>query len=313
MIRSVVAMDDGYRTLYGEASDRIKPTLILQGMHNAPAAWIGIEHRLTGPNLTYSMACSSSGVAIGEAWLRVASGAIDLAVAGGSEAPLALGSMKAWEAMHTLASNDVAAPSASCKPFSKNRSGMVLGEGAAIVLLEPMDVALARNATIHGELIGYGLTTDSSHIARPSAQGQACAMYAALRSASITADEVDSINAHGTGTLANDAAETAAIRSVFGDRAGVIRSARRRRSSGICWALPGLSNACWRCWRCGTASHSRRCISSSPTLNAISTTSPTSPGRVQPGTSCCRTRSPSAEPTPCSCCGRVSDFSSISR
>ena len=218
----IASMDDGYKTLYADASDRIKPTLILQGMHNAAAAWIGIENRLTGPNLTYSTACSSSAVAIGEAWLRVASGAVDLAVAGGSEAPLALGSMKAWEAMHTLASSDVAAPSASCKPFSKNRSGMVLGEGAAIVLLEPMDAALARNATIHGELIGYGLTTDSSHIARPSAQGQASAMRAALQSAGITADEVDSINAHGTGTLANDVAETSAIRSVFGDRAGVI-------------------------------------------------------------------------------------------
>jgi 3-oxoacyl-[acyl-carrier-protein] synthase II len=218
----VASMDDGYRTLYGEASDRIKPTLILQGMHNSPASWIGIDNRLTGPNLTYSTACSSSGVAIGEAWLRVASGAVDLAVAGGSEAPLALGSMKAWEAMHTLANGDTAEPSASCKPFSKNRTGMVLGEGAAIVLLEPMDAALKRNATIHGELIGYGLTTDSSHIARPSSRGQADAMRAALRSAGITADEIDSINAHGTGTLANDAAETAAIKSVFGHRAGAI-------------------------------------------------------------------------------------------
>ena len=216
------SMDDGYRTLYGEASDRIKPTLILQGMHNAPAAWIGIEHCLTGPNLTYSTACSSSGVAIGEAWLRVASGSVDLAFAGGSEAPLALGSMKAWEAMHTLAVSDLAAPSTSCKPFSKNRTGMVLGEGSAIVILESMDAAMARNATIYGELIGYGLTTDSSHIARPSVQGQAAAMRAALRSAGITADEVDSINAHGTGTLANDAAETAAIKSVFGARASAV-------------------------------------------------------------------------------------------
>ena len=216
------SMDDGYRTLYGEASDRIKPTLILQGMHNAPAAWIGIEHCLTGPNLTYSTACSSSGVAIGEAWLRVASGSVDLAFAGGSEAPLALGSMKAWEAMHTLAVSDLAAPGTSCKPFSKNRTGMVLGEGSAIVILESMDAAMARNATIYGELIGYGLTTDSSHIARPSVQGQAAAIRAALRSAGITADEVDSINAHGTGTLANDAAETAAIKSVFGARASAI-------------------------------------------------------------------------------------------
>ena len=121
--------------------------------------------------------------------------------------------------MHTLASGDVVDPSRSCKPFSKNRSGMVLGEGAAIVLLEPMDAALSRGARVHGELIGYGLTTDSSHIARPSAEGQAAAMRAALTSAGIRADEIDSINAHGTGTLANDAAETAAIKSVFRDRA----------------------------------------------------------------------------------------------
>ncbi|MEO8545673.1 MAG: beta-ketoacyl-[acyl-carrier-protein] synthase family protein, partial [Burkholderiaceae bacterium] len=216
------SMDDGYRTLYGEQSDRIKPTLILQGMHNAPASWIGIDLGLTGPNLTYSTACSSSSVAIGEAWLRVSSGAVDLAIAGGAEAPLSLGSLKAWEAMHTLANSDISDPGTSCKPFSKNRSGMVLGEGAAIVVLEPMQTALSRGAKIFGELIGYGLTTDSSHIARPSSAGQAAAMRAALVSAGIRAEEVDSINAHGTGTLANDVAETAAIKSIFNSRAYVI-------------------------------------------------------------------------------------------
>lgn len=217
-----ISMDDGYRTLYGEQSDRIKPTLILQGMHNAPASWIGIDNGLTGPNLTYSTACSSSSAAIGEAWLRVSSGAVDLAIAGGAEAPLSLGSLKAWEAMHTLANSDISDPGTSCKPFSKNRSGMVLGEGAAIVLLEPMGTAVSRGAKILGELIGYGLTTDSSHIARPSAAGQAAAMRAALASAGIRAEDVDSINAHGTGTLANDVAETAAIKSIFNSRAYAI-------------------------------------------------------------------------------------------
>lgn len=217
-----LSMDDGYRTLYGEQSDRIRPTLILQGMHNAPAAWIGIEHQVAGPTLTYSTACSSSSVAIGEAWLRVGSGATDLALAGGTEAPLSLGSLKAWEAMHTLASIDPACPSASCKPFSANRSGMVLGEGAAMVLLEPMERALARGARIYGELIGYGLTTDASHITRPSVDGQAAAMRAALVSAGIAAEEVDAINAHGTGTLANDSTETAAIKRVFGDRSAAM-------------------------------------------------------------------------------------------
>lgn len=214
-----MAMDDGYQTLYAEQSDRIHPMLILQGMHNAPAAWIGIEHRLRGPNLTYSTACSSSGVAIGEAWLRLAhGGALDVAIAGGTEAPLSLGSLKAWEAMHTLASVDTADPATSCKPFSGNRSGMVLGEGAAVVVLERWERAVARGVTIQAELIGYGVSTDSHHIVRPSVEGQAAAMHAALASADISATEVDSINAHGTGTRANDGVETAAIKQVFGER-----------------------------------------------------------------------------------------------
>jgi 3-oxoacyl-[acyl-carrier-protein] synthase II len=211
--------DDGYKTLYGEESDRIKPFTVLMGMHNAPAAWIGIEYALRGPNLTYSTACSSSSVAIGEAWLRVANGSLDLAIAGGAEAPLSFGSLKAWEALHTLAAIDADDPSASCKPFSLNRSGMVLGEGAAMLILEPWDQALARGATIHGELLGYGLSTDASHVTRPSVDGQAAAIRAALQSAMIDASVVDAINAHGTGTQANDVVETAAIKAVFGERA----------------------------------------------------------------------------------------------
>ncbi|HAY26732.1 MAG TPA: beta-ketoacyl-[acyl-carrier-protein] synthase family protein [Candidatus Accumulibacter phosphatis] len=212
--------DDGYKTLYGDDSDRIKPFTVLMGMHNAPAAWIGIEHDLRGPNLTYSTACSSSAVAIGEAWRRVAGGDLEVAIAGGAEAPLSFGSLKAWEALHTLAAIDAIDPSASCKPFSKNRSGMVLGEGAAMLVLEPWERAVARGASIHGEILGYGLSTDASHITRPSVEGQAAAMHAALRAAAIAPSAVDAINAHGTGTQANDAIETAAIKTVFGKRAG---------------------------------------------------------------------------------------------
>ncbi len=208
--------DDGYKTLYGDNSDRIKPFTVLMGMHNAPAAWIGIEHGITGPNITYSTACSSSAVAIGEAWMRIGCGGIDMAIAGGAEAPLSFGSLKAWEALHTVASIDGVDPATSCKPFSKNRSGMVLGEGAAIVVLEAWDSAVARGATIYGEILGYGLTTDPANIVRPSAEGQAATMRAALRSAALDASEVDAINAHGTGTHANDVAETAAIKQVFG-------------------------------------------------------------------------------------------------
>ena len=215
----ISSQDEGYQVFYGDKSDRVKPFTILLGMHNAAAAWIGMEHGFRGPNLTYSTACSSSAVAIGEAWLRVASGQLDVAIAGGAEAPLSPGSLKAWCALHTVAQLDPQEPSASCRPFSRDRSGMVLGEGAAMLVLEPWDRALARGAPILGEILGYGLSSDGSHITRPSVEGQAAALRSALQSAHIDAGAVDAINAHGTGTQANDSTETAAIRAVFGARA----------------------------------------------------------------------------------------------
>ena len=211
--------DEGYQTLYEEQSDRIKPFTILTGMTNAPAAWIGIEYKVTGPNLTYSTACSSSAVSIGEAWTRLRHGELDIAIAGGAEAPLSLGSLKAWEALHTLASVDASDAATSCKPFSSNRSGMVLGEGAAIVVLEDWAHAVGRGANMYGELIGYGLVTDVAHITRPTVAGQAAAMRAALLAAGCPAASIGCINAHGTGTVANDAVETAAIKQVFGAHA----------------------------------------------------------------------------------------------
>jgi 3-oxoacyl-[acyl-carrier-protein] synthase II len=211
--------DDGYQTLYAEQSDRIKPFTVLMSMANAPAAWIGIEYGVTGPNLTYSTACSSSAVSIGEAWMRVRNGDLDAAIAGGAEAPLSCGSMKAWEALHTIASVDPTDVSTSCKPFARDRSGMVLGEGAAVVLLEEWKHATSRGAHIHGELIGYGVVADAIHITQPTVAGQAAAMRAALRTAAGAATSIDSINAHGTGTQANDSVETAAIKEVFGEGA----------------------------------------------------------------------------------------------
>jgi len=217
-----LSMDDGYRTLYEDGSDRIAPFTVLMGMHNAAASWIGREHGLRGPQLTFSTACSSATVAIGEAWRRVASGELELALAGGAEAPLSCGSLKAWEALRTLASVDAEDPSASCKPFSANRTGMVLGEGAAILVLEPWERAVARGADIVGEVIGYAATNEAGHVTRPSVAGQAAAMRAALASASIDAGQIEAINAHGTGTRANDATETAAIREVFGTHADAV-------------------------------------------------------------------------------------------
>jgi beta-ketoacyl-acyl-carrier-protein synthase II len=211
--------DDGYRTLYAEASDRVKPFSVLMAMTNAAASWIGLEYGLQGPNLTYSTACSSSSVALGEAARRIARGEADVMIAGGAEAPLTFGTMKAWEALKTLATEDPVDPSASCKPFAKDRSGLVLGEGAAMLVLEDRGRALARGATILAEIAGYGLATDASHITRPSVDGQARAMRLALEDAHASPGEIGYINAHGTGTQANDPVETAAIREVFGSLA----------------------------------------------------------------------------------------------
>ena len=211
--------DDGYQALYANGATRLPPFTVLMAMQNAAAAWIGIEHGFNGPNLTFSTACSSSAVAIGEACRRIRDGEADVVLAGGSEAPLNFGTLKAWEALRTLASEDAQDPAASCKPFSRDRTGMVLGEGAAMLVLEDWERAQRRGARIRGELLGYGLCTDNDHITRPTAQGQARAMQLALESAGLPAHAIGHINAHGTGTVANDAVETAAIKQVFGAHA----------------------------------------------------------------------------------------------
>ncbi|MES2354435.1 MAG: beta-ketoacyl-[acyl-carrier-protein] synthase family protein [Pseudomonadota bacterium] len=177
--------DEGYQIIYAENSDHVKPFSVLMAMNNAAASWIAIDHRLTGPNLTFSTACSSSAVAIGEAWRRIREGDVDIMLAGGAEAPLTFGTLKAWEALRTLATDDPIDLSTSCKPFSKSRTGMVLGEGAAILMLEEWMHAVDRGATIYAELVGYGLSTDSAHITRPTIEGQARAMQLALTSATV--------------------------------------------------------------------------------------------------------------------------------
>ncbi|MGH8615978.1 MAG: beta-ketoacyl-[acyl-carrier-protein] synthase family protein [Gammaproteobacteria bacterium] len=211
--------DEGYRNIYAKGSDRVKPYTVLMAMTNAPASWIGIEYGFRGPNVTVSTACSSSAVAIGEAWRRIKSGETDIMLAGGAEAPLNFGTLKAWEALKTLALEDDVDPSASCKPFAKDRTGLVLGEGAAILVLEEYRRVARRAARIYGEIVGYGLSTDAVHITRPTVEGQARAMRLAIESAELDARQIDYINAHGTGTLQNDGVETSAIKRVFGERA----------------------------------------------------------------------------------------------
>ncbi len=198
---------------------RPRPTTIVMFMANASTGQIGIEFKIRGPSFTFSSACSSSAVAIGEAFEAIRAGRIRQAVAGGGEALLTQGVMRAWESLQTLARPDPLQPECSCRPFSKNRSGFILGEGAAALVLENETTARARGATILAELVGYGNSTDAGHITQPDAQGQARAMRAALTQAGLSPDQIHHINAHGTGTLVGDVVETQAIHQVFGAQA----------------------------------------------------------------------------------------------
>lgn len=212
-------LEESYIQLLDRDPDRLKPLTVLTGMNNAPAAHVAIQNGLCGPNLTFSCACSSSAVAIGEAYRHIQHGYADVMIAGGSEALLTFGVFKAWDALRVLAIADKDKPSASCRPFSKNRSGLVLGEGAAMMILEERERAIRRNAKIYCEVAGYGSSNDPLHIAKPSVEGQAQAMTLALADADMSPGDIGYINAHGTGTPLNDVTETLAIKRVFGDAA----------------------------------------------------------------------------------------------
>lgn len=213
------SLEEGYIRLYKEGARRLKPFTVLMSMNNAAASAIALEHQLMGPNQTFSTACSSSAVAIGEACRLIRHGYVDVMLAGGAEALLTFGSIKAWEALRTLAEEDVNDIGASCKPFSAVRTGLVLGEGAAMLVLEPYERAVARGAKIYAEIVGYGAANDCNHITQPSVDGQAATMQAALKDAGLTADVIQYINAHGTGTKLNDVTETNAIKKVFNSHA----------------------------------------------------------------------------------------------
>ena len=213
------SIEEGYVRLYKEGLSRLKPFTVLMSMNNAAASAIALEHQLTGPNQTFSTACSSSAVAIGEAARLIRHGYVDVMLAGGAEALLTFGTIKAWEALRTLAEEDSNATGASCKPFSADRTGMVLGEGSAMLVLESLAHATARGATIYAEIAGYGTANDSGHITQPSIIGQSATILAALKDADLQPNAIQYINAHGTGTLLNDTTESKAIKNVFGSHA----------------------------------------------------------------------------------------------
>ncbi len=198
---------------------RPRPSTIVMFMANSSTGQIGIEYKIRGPSFTYSSACSSSAVAIGEAFTAIRSGRIRYAVAGGAEALLTQGVMKAWESLQTLARPDPDHPETSCRPFDKHRSGFILGEGAGALVLEDEASARARGAQILAELVGYGNSTDAGHITQPDAAGQARAMQQALAQAALSPGDIHYINAHGTGTIVGDVIETQAIKAVFGEAA----------------------------------------------------------------------------------------------
>lgn len=213
------SLEESYTQLLLRDPNRLKPLTVLTVMNNAAASHISMSYGLRGSNHTYSCACASSAVAVGEAFRQIRHGYADVMVAGGTEAMLTFSCFKAWEAMRILAVADRDDPSSSCRPFSSGRSGLVLGEGAAMLVLEERNAALERGAYIYAELMGYGSANDPGHITRPSVAGQAQAMAQALGDAGMDAGEIDYINAHGTGTVLNDVTETGAIKQVFGERA----------------------------------------------------------------------------------------------
>ncbi len=207
--------DQASRRLYADNNPRLHPLTIVRLMANAPASQISIEFGLRGPAFAVSSACASANHAMAQAFHMVRSGMADTAVTGGTEACITYGVAKAWEAMRVLAED-------TCRPFCKQRRGLVLGEGAGIFVLEEYEHAIQRGATILAEFAGAGMSSDAADIVFPSRDGAANAIQRALTDARMNADDVDYINAHGTGTPANDPTETAAIRQVFGTHADAL-------------------------------------------------------------------------------------------
>ena len=206
------AIEQGYVELYRNGRSRVHPLSIPRIMANAGASYISMEFGITGPVYTLSTACSSASHAIGHAYWMVRHGMVDRAIAGGSEAPFGLGNLKAWDALRVVAPD-------TCRPFSRDRRGLVLGEGGAMLVMESLESALKRDCPIHAEITGFGMSSDAYHITQPSIEGPARAMQAALRDGGVPPERVGYINAHGTGTPTNDQVETVAIRKVFGPHA----------------------------------------------------------------------------------------------
>jgi nodulation protein E len=230
------AIEAGFQDLWVEGRGRVHPLTIPKTMSNAGASHIAMDLGMSGPTYTVSTACSSANHAIGQAFRLVRDGEADAAMTGGSESIFNIGMLKAWEAMRVIAPD-------TCRPFSKDRRGMILGEGGAMMVLEPMDAAKARGAKIFAEICGFGMTADAHHLTQPAVHGPVRAMRGALREAGLAPEDVGYINAHGTGTPGNDPVESTAIREVFGAHADKIGVSSTKSMHGHALGAAGALEA----------------------------------------------------------------------
>ncbi len=216
------ALEDGFQRYYQRRTRRAPPSTVPLIMANGPAAHLSMRWGLQGPSLSYSMACASSAASLGEAFRALRAGSVHRALAGGAEAMLTGGILAAWEALGVVARTHPDGPEVSCRPFDAARTGMVLGEGAAVFVLETEEAMADRGAEPLAQLLGYGTASDAHGLTEPHARGQVEAMREALADAGVAPDEVGYVNAHATGTHTGDRVETASLRQVFGEAVGAI-------------------------------------------------------------------------------------------
>ena len=235
------SLEAGYAS--GLRSGRVPPLTIPAFMPNAPASHIAMRLQATGPVLTYSVACASSAVALGEAAKAIRHGEVDLAIAGGSEAVLVPGVVKAWQAMQTLSIFEPGQAASSCRPFAAERSGFALGEGAAFLMLESTERARARGARRYAELAGWGLSCDATHLTKPDAAGQQAAIRNALAVAGLSARDIGYCNAHGTATRIGDLVESEALHALWGDSIDALRVSSTKSMHGHLLGAAGALEA----------------------------------------------------------------------
>ena len=238
-----LAYERGYRDLWQHGRERVSPLSVVLGMNNAASSHIAIQLGLGASCLSYTVACSSASAAIGEGFRLIRDGRAQLMMTGGSDAPLAYGVVRAWEALRVLAPGNAETSAGACRPFNAKRSGLVLGEGAAALVLEEYQHAVARGARIYAEIVGYGSTCDHSHLVKPDSRGQIRAINAALADGGLTTADIDYINAHGTATREGDPTEIEAIRTVFGQRAEQVAVSATKSMHGHSMGATGAVEA----------------------------------------------------------------------